>query len=180
MEIISFAIDGVILALLGVTIFYAGRLSTALKNFREGRKEFETVLKSLDESIAAARNSIHSLREITEDAGHDLQLKINESRSISEELQLVNEAAQNLANRLETLATTRSRNAESDAKRSQKPLELGLNTKTRKLEKDNPDFSLNTHEKEKQKYDNQDTDNTKEIMSKAEKDLASALQKMRK
>lgn len=105
MQIASFILDGLILVLLGATIFYAGRLSLALKTFREGKNEFAKMLNELTKATGQADRAIQNLRSSTDESGHDLQMRINQSRALSDELQLMTEAATNLADRLEKMAS---------------------------------------------------------------------------
>lgn len=105
MQIVSLILDGLILILLAATVFYAGRLSLALKAFREGKADFAKLLQQLNQATTQAEASIQKLQKSTEDSGHDLQLRLNQGKAISEELQLVTEAATNLADRLEDMAS---------------------------------------------------------------------------
>lgn len=105
MQVVSLVLDGLILILLAATVFYAGRLSLALKAFREGKADFAKLLQQLNQATAQAEASIQKLQKSTEDSGHDLQLRLNQGKAISEELQLVTEAATNLADRLEDMAS---------------------------------------------------------------------------
>lgn len=105
MQIISLILDGLILILLGTTVFFAGRLSLALKSFRESKDEFGRLLGQLNHATNQAEQSIHALRQASDETGHEIQLRISKSKSMSEELQLMNEAATNLADRLENYAT---------------------------------------------------------------------------
>lgn len=97
-------IDIVILVFLGITIFYAWRLSTYMRVFRDSRREMESLLKNLDGHIARAEKSVLGMRNAAESAGHDLQEIIKDSRFLADELNFMNEAGDSLANRLEKLA----------------------------------------------------------------------------
>lgn len=98
-------LDGLILLLLGGTIFFAARLSIHLKNFRSNRAELETLVRTLAEQIAQADRAVAGMREAAREGGRDLQQRINEARALSEELQFMNETGNNLAGRLEKVAT---------------------------------------------------------------------------
>lgn len=97
-------LDGLILILLTVTVFFAARLTIHLKVFRDGRRELETLVGNLSETITQAERSIEALREAAREAGRDLQAQINESNALSEELQLITEVGDGMANRLEKQA----------------------------------------------------------------------------
>lgn len=100
----SSLIDMVILVFLGVTIFYAWRLSAYMKIFRDSRREMESLLRNLDGHIARAEKSVLGMRNAAESAGHELQGVIKDARFLADELNFMNEAGDNLANRLEKLA----------------------------------------------------------------------------
>lgn len=102
------ALDIVILILLGITIFYAARLSVYLRAFRDGRSDLEKLIRNLSQNIDKAEEAIAGLKNATNSAGKDLQETINESKFLSDELRFMNEAGDNLASRLEKLAERNS------------------------------------------------------------------------
>ncbi len=103
-EIFAVFLDVAILVLLGATIFYSVRLSNGLKTFRDSRKELSSMLEKLSLSITRAEQAISGLGVTARESGRELQETINQARSLSEELQFINEAGDNLARRLENLA----------------------------------------------------------------------------
>ena len=140
MQIVSLILDCLILVLLAATVFYAGRLSLALKSFREGKEDFAKLLSELGQATSQADAAIQKLRKSTDDSGHDLQLKVNQGKALSEELQLMTEAATNLADRLEHSAGKNREimnRIERAAGISGEPLELGSS-----LSKEDDDFEL--------------------------------------
>ncbi len=188
MELAGIILDGIILTLLGTTIFFAGRLSLSLKTFREGRAEFERVLKDLDKSITQAQDAVGRLQQTSDDTGHALQMKINESKALSDELQLVNEAAANLADRIEALATKNRKIAdqiEHAVGYTGRPLELETVTsdlpkaKTKPSKPDPKGFEI--HDRDADDDDSDDVfSQDHELMSKAEIELANAIKKKKK
>ena len=56
--ILSLLLDVIVLAGLGVTIFYCIRLSTSLNNFRQYRQEFNVLLQDLSQNIDKAQNGV--------------------------------------------------------------------------------------------------------------------------
>lgn len=96
-------LDCLIILLLAGTIFYAVRLSTHIKAFRDSRKDLEKLIGELSGSIEKAENAIGGLRENAKEAGRDLQSLINEAQALSEELQIMNQSGDSLAGRLEKL-----------------------------------------------------------------------------
>lgn len=96
--------DGVILVLLCVTIFYAARLSMFMTTFREGRADFERLMDELGRNILRAEQAIKTMRELAANGAQELRDTVNESKFLSDELRFMNEAGDSLANRLEKLA----------------------------------------------------------------------------
>jgi prophage DNA circulation protein len=106
--------DIIILAALGVTIFYCLRLSRQFNQMRADRKAFETLIQSLNFASARAEASIQSFKEVAVGNGDILQDKINKSRAMAEELEIMIQAGDSLADRLQALAE-KSRKAFVDA-----------------------------------------------------------------
>ena len=103
-EALSLILDVAILICLGITIYYAFVLSRSLNNFRRHRKDFETLIGTLSQNIEAAQGAIDQMKDTSQSAGMDLQDLIDDSRMLADELQLMNEAGNSLAKRLESLA----------------------------------------------------------------------------
>jgi hypothetical protein len=101
-------LDALVLVMLAVTVFYAGRLSLHLKNFRDSRKSLEGLLERLSENIDRADRAIAGMREVARDSGAALHEKIKDAQSLADELQVMQEAGNNLAGRLEKLADRNS------------------------------------------------------------------------
>ena len=101
---LSLAMDIVVLLALGVTIFYAVRLSQSLNAFKQHRSEFDALIKVLSDNIEQAYRAIDELKGSSEKAGRDLQEALNDSQYMIEELRMVNDASDSLSRRLEDLA----------------------------------------------------------------------------
>jgi hypothetical protein len=106
-----------ILAALGVTIFYCLRLSRQFEQMRADRKVFETLIQGLNLASSRAEASIRSFKEVAVGNGDILQDKINKSRAMAEELEIMIQAGDSLADRLQALAE-KSRRASTDAAES--------------------------------------------------------------
>jgi hypothetical protein len=96
--------DIAVLAALGVTIFYCFRLSGQLNRMRANRGEFEALIRSLDVATARAEAVIRSLKEGALGSGDALQDKINKSRAICAELEIMIQAGDSIADRLQLSA----------------------------------------------------------------------------
>lgn len=106
---LGMVMDGLILVLLGATVFYAARLSLQLKVFRESRGEMVKLIKELSSGIDKAERAIEGLRLSAREAGRDLQGLINDASALSDELQIMTQAGDSMASRLENLAEKNSR-----------------------------------------------------------------------
>ncbi|MFH1158856.1 MAG: DUF6468 domain-containing protein [Pseudomonadota bacterium] len=102
--VVNLFFDIALLTVLGVTVFYCFRLSRQFTLMRADRTAFETLIRSLNVASAKADASIRSFRETAVGSGDALQDKINRSRALSDELEIMIQAGDNLANRLQSLA----------------------------------------------------------------------------
>ena len=187
-------LDGLILVFLAITVFFAAKLSMALKQFRDGKQEFAKLLNQLSTSTMQADKAIERLHKSTDDSGHDLQMRINSGKSLSEELQLMTEAATNLADRLENMASY-NRDILARIERasgvSGEALDLGGPSQKRTSKQNRPELStrdFSIQDKEEQLASEGGVDNfddgfdeidTGRFSSRAEKELADALKRKR-
>lgn len=110
MTLFAFILNGVILVLLGAMIFFAVKLSLALRSFRDNRAELRDLIESLSRAILQADGAIRGLREAAREGGRDLQGTIGEARGIQDELRIMIESGDSLARRIES-AVDRGRSA---------------------------------------------------------------------
>lgn len=113
MSIAGLVLDVFILAALGATIFYCLRLSRQFNQLQADRKAFETLIQSLTVAASRAEAAIKSLKEAAIESGDGLQEKINNARSLFDELEIMIQAGDNLAERLQTLAEKGRRSVQS-------------------------------------------------------------------
>ncbi len=128
-ELISLLLDIIILFFLGATIFYVLRLSNGLNDFKLHRREFDNVITSLLSSIDQAERSVQTLKQAGAKEAGELESLIMQSKSISEELKIINEAGEGMAKRLEVLAE-KNREAVQASRPSIKPPERALRKNT--------------------------------------------------
>lgn len=100
----SLILDSLILVLLAATIVYAARLSLYLKRFRDSKAELEAIITDLSRQVEKADKAISEMHQAAEESGRGLQDGMNRANAISDELQLIVEAGDSLAARLERLA----------------------------------------------------------------------------
>ncbi|GIL41499.1 DUF6468 domain-containing protein [Roseiterribacter gracilis] len=84
------------------------RANRALAIVRDGKAEFSQLVGSLAEAVAKADISINTLKASAAEYDGTLQKQIGTARALVDELQMINESANNLASRLER-ATDASR-----------------------------------------------------------------------
>lgn len=97
-------IDTLVLAALVATIFYAVRLSRYFSTLKTDQAEMQKLVKSLDLAAARAETAVKALKETAISSGGQLQEQINKGRSLFDELALMIEAGDNLADRLQNVA----------------------------------------------------------------------------
>ena len=96
--------DVVILVALAATIFYAHRLSKQFTSMQADRQAFEQLISALNLAASRAEAAIKALKEAAMQGGDSLQDKINKARELSDELEIMVQAGDNLASRLSNLA----------------------------------------------------------------------------
>lgn len=101
---INVILDGMILIMLIITVIYAIKLSSLLNSFKDNRAFIETLIAELSLSVEKAEQAIQGLRNSARESGRDLQTLINEASALSDELQIMTEAGDNMALRLEKVA----------------------------------------------------------------------------
>lgn len=98
---LAIILDILVLVLLASTIFFAGRLSLHLRDFRQNRQNMDRILRELAGHIAKAEQAVHGMRESARESGRDLQSRINEARAMVDELNLMTQSGNNIAKRME-------------------------------------------------------------------------------
>ncbi|TAL30286.1 MAG: hypothetical protein EPN97_12750 [Alphaproteobacteria bacterium] len=97
-------LDIIVLCVLAATIIHARRLSRQFAEMQQGRKTFEKLIESINQAAARADGATKSLREAAQQGGDRLQDKINTARGLADELEIIVQAGDSLAGRLEGLA----------------------------------------------------------------------------
>ena len=103
-------LDGLVVVMLAATIFYAAALSRRLNKLRDNRREMETAVRRFAEASVKADASVKGLKRTADESGTSLQKLIDRSQALRDELAFLVEAAEAVADRLETgSGTTRPR-----------------------------------------------------------------------
>jgi len=105
-DVVSIVMDVLVLGGLAVTILYILRLSRSLNAFKNQRKEFDSVITNLLSSIDKAERSVQVLKQVSAQEAGQLESLISQSKALSEELQIINDASESMAKRLERVAET--------------------------------------------------------------------------
>lgn len=181
--IVSLVLDGLIVALLAGTIFYASRLSLHLKVFRESRQELEQLIGKLGQQTEVAHSAIDGMRETARQSGRDLQQLINESKALTDELEIMTEAGNNMANRLERNAETAARGQGGDVEaaptRSRKPISDVASASVTDTQ-GNAGFMIRDRELDEEPAAAANNTSADGLQSQAEKELFEALQARKK
>jgi exonuclease VII small subunit len=198
---LSLMLDGLIVVLLIATIIYVARLSVYLKRFKDSRSELESIVKELSTHITKADKSISTLNETVEISSDDIQKQIDKAAAMADELDIIVQTGDALANRLEDLAVRNRRimdGGDGDAEDLAKMTKKSISDYDQRLEKivkkvkgrgDDVDsepvssiFSIRDREIEDGNGDESHgfTLDDDEVLSDAERDLYKALQTRKK
>jgi len=108
-SILSLIFDIAIFAALSVVIFYCIRLSRQFTHMSEDKKAFDNLIKSMNIASSRVESAIKSLKEAVSVEGTLLQDKINKGKGLTEELEIIIQAGDSLANRIEELSSENSK-----------------------------------------------------------------------
>lgn len=171
-ELLSLILDFAVLAALTGTIYFALRLTKSLNNFRAQRTEMKKLMDELNRNINDAQNAIDSLKTTGNTAANNIEDLLHDSRKMAEELKMINEASDNIADRLEGLTTSKgAANSFEEDEYFDEP--QAANTDEGPIEP--PSFFIQDRE-----FDEGLDDETDALISEAEKELMEALQNNKK
>lgn len=186
MSVFGLVIDVLVIVLLGVTIFYAVQLSRHLDRFRAGRSDMERVLRELGAQTIKAQEAIGILEKAAHEASDELRRNVNKAQALSDELQIITEAGDNLAERLDKLATRNRAVAENIEKAALNTVVPGtrppepLSAKSGFMIRD-PDYEDDDDDDGKPSRSMwSDDDDQDGLQSQAEKELAEALRRRKR
>ena len=121
---VGMILEGLVAALLVVTVVYCAILDKKLKALRTGQDGIKAIIEGLDNATRRARAGISELKAAADAAGHNLSGQVSKARGLTDELQLMIEAGNALADRLEgsrTGAATREPQTRQQAAKQQAP-----------------------------------------------------------
>ena len=96
-------LEFVVILLLLVTIYYAAKLNGRLSVLRENRGEFETLARQIIEAVNIAEGSVSQIRATAGKTVDDLQVILNQSTGLRDELNFMLERSDVSIERLEKL-----------------------------------------------------------------------------
>lgn len=192
---IALAFDVIVMVMLIITIFFAVKLSRHLDSFRSNRADMERLIRELSMQITRAQEGISTLDELSSARGDELRKSITKAQTLIDELDIMTDSADSLANRLENLATRNRTLADSMEKsamgltypgvqpdpvlKAKKPFSFEETLPKVNLDEDkksnsfftirDPDFEAGEEDEERVFND--------EFSSQAERDLADALKR---
>lgn len=103
-------LDTLIVVLLCVTIAYCWMLNRRIKVLQDSRGELALLLKHFDDSTRRASESVVSLQATSKRIGENIQVKIEKSNYLIEDLAYMIDKAEKIASRLEaSFAVSRAR-----------------------------------------------------------------------
>ncbi len=109
-------LDIIVLLTLAITMIFAVRLSRQFNDLKANESQLKSLILGLDNSTNKAKLAIQEMSSTAMSSGEELQLKINKSRELYDELEMVVEAGDNLAGRLQIMAEKTSKSAPSQKK----------------------------------------------------------------
>ena len=103
---VGLLLEGLVALLLVATIYYCVILNKRLSKLRDGQDEFTGLVQELNVSTRRAQNSFEDLRSLTNDTGKKLDEQIAAGQLLLDELSMITESGNNLANRMERQITS--------------------------------------------------------------------------
>ncbi len=173
-ELLSLILDFVILVALVGTIYYALHLSRSLNSFKKNRDEMKAMIGDLTKNIDDAQTAIDGLKAASHIAADNLDDVLHESKKMAEELRMINETSNSLANRLESSASASRAHAPTPPSYIE-DMDEGDDFDPEPVDNDviePPSFFIQDREFEDDDFD----DNEDVELSRAERELIEALQ----
>jgi len=110
---VSLILETVVAILLCVTVGYCYLLDKRLRALRSGKDELKGVINELNQATERAAHGIAHLKSNSDSVFANFEERMSAARALADELTLITESADNIANRIERA---------SDQKLTRKPL----------------------------------------------------------
>lgn len=95
--------DVLVLAALGVTMYMMRNVSASIRVIREGKTELQQLLQQMNLHISNAQHAIEEMNKLADNKAKLIQKQIDGATAAVDELQFIQRAADNVAQRLEKL-----------------------------------------------------------------------------
>ena len=102
---IDLLLDALVAVLLVVTSGYCFILDRRLRELRSGQDGMKEIIRALNQATEQAQSAIAHLKISGDAAGHDLRETVSKARALADELSLMLESGNNIADRLEGSAS---------------------------------------------------------------------------
>jgi biopolymer transport protein ExbB/TolQ len=106
-------VDFVLVLLLAATVVYCFVLNRRIGSLRRAQGEFETLLQKFTQATQQAEVSLAKLHQAGDEIGADLERKINDGRDLHDELSIITQTGNGLADRIERGLVGRDRAGET-------------------------------------------------------------------
>ncbi len=103
MDNFEFIINISIIVLLVPTLIYTYKLNKNLNLLRQNQNSLAKLVEALNDATFKAENSIPKLKSVTEHSSEGLKEVVDNAKTLKDDLMFINERADNLADRLETV-----------------------------------------------------------------------------
>ncbi len=115
---IGLILESLVALLLMITVVYCFQLDRRLRALRNGQDGLKDLIKGLGEATGRAQLSVAQLKIAGDAAGRELRDTVTKARELADELSLMVEAGNNIADRLEGGATAVGGRQVSDSGKS--------------------------------------------------------------
>ena len=99
----EWALEIILVVLLGATLFQAVRLERALSVLKRDRTSLESLVMGFNASTHQAESGIQHLRAAADSAGRQIQSQLTQSVALKDDLSFLTERGERLADRLDIL-----------------------------------------------------------------------------
>lgn len=167
MENFNLYLDGLLIFLMSLTIIHALKLNKELKNFKQYKNDFKSIMSELSQNFDKADHDLQDFKKFAQNSSLGLNQQAQKALEMIDELKIIIDAGDRIASRLEeTIETSKS---------------IPLHKKASTAVKADMDYYKNSNQAHSAMRDDISTTNyqTKnafgKIKSKAEKEIMKAL-----
>lgn len=104
--VLSLLVNGMMAALLLITIVYCWRLNSRIRILQDSKSELARIIREFDESTQRATDSIAEIHEATSRLSENIQHKIDKANFIATDLDMIIEKGNRLAGRAPDTGST--------------------------------------------------------------------------